>query len=85
MIECVCFAGTHCGIGAVPQALVSAGETLDVSFSSNNRIVDTGFMAHYEVVDPSAVEGESNSPMLTLCLNEYTEERTTAFANEACM
>ncbi|XP_031415931.1 ovochymase-2 [Clupea harengus] len=49
--------GTRCGIGAVPQALVTLGETLNVTFSSNNRIVDTGFMAHYQVVDPS--EGEA--------------------------
>ncbi|XP_063074737.1 ovochymase-2 [Engraulis encrasicolus] len=49
--------GTYCGIGAVPQDFVTEGETLSVTFSSNNRIVDTGFMAHYKVVDPSEVAG----------------------------
>ncbi|KAL2098056.1 hypothetical protein ACEWY4_007263 [Coilia grayii] len=49
--------GTYCGIGTVPRALVTEGETLSVTFSSNGRIVDTGFMAHYQVVDPSEVEG----------------------------
>ncbi|XP_062407656.1 ovochymase [Sardina pilchardus] len=47
--------GTHCGIGAVPQPFVTASETLSVTFSSNNRLVDTGFMADYQVVDPSEV------------------------------
>ena len=69
--KCICCPGTRCGIGAVPQALVTLGETLNVTFSSNNRIVDTGFMAHYQVVDPSEVEGECGTPVWAIYLVIY--------------
>ena len=52
--------GTFCSHTA-PQDLVSHGEELHVSFSSNARVVDTGFLASWKTVDPSqgeAVEEE---------------------------
>uniref|UniRef100_A0A667YG15 Zgc:154142 n=1 Tax=Myripristis murdjan TaxID=586833 RepID=A0A667YG15_9TELE len=44
--------GTHCG-HVPPRELVSAGEHLQITFSSNDRVVDTGFLATWTVVDPS--------------------------------
>ncbi|KAJ3614596.1 hypothetical protein NHX12_018167 [Muraenolepis orangiensis] len=54
-----------------PQDLVSHGQTLHISFSSNARVVDTGFLASWRPVDPaqapcgghfSSLQGELSSP-----------------------
>ncbi|XP_053711283.1 tolloid-like protein 1 [Synchiropus splendidus] len=44
--------GTYCGTNP-PKALVSDGETLSLSFTSNDRVVDSGFAAIWRAVDPS--------------------------------
>ena len=44
--------GTFCS-HVSPKDLVSDGETLHVSFSSNDKVVDTGFMATWTAVDPA--------------------------------
>ncbi|XP_036373333.1 tolloid-like protein 1 [Megalops cyprinoides] len=60
--------GTHCGSG-VPADLVSAGETLTISFLSNSRVVDTGFSASWRAVDPADI------PSVAQCGgNLYTEQ-----------
>ncbi|XP_076004105.1 ovochymase-2 [Genypterus blacodes] len=43
--------GTHCS-HVPPQDLVSDGETLQILFSSNDKVVDTGFIANWMAVDP---------------------------------
>ncbi|XP_068136438.1 ovochymase-2-like [Hyperolius riggenbachi] len=48
--------GTHCG-GALPADLVSHSNTLSVTFASNARVVDTGFAATWEFVEPDAISG----------------------------
>ncbi|XP_056442205.1 ovochymase-2 [Gadus chalcogrammus] len=63
--------GTFCSHSA-PQDLVSHGEELHISFSSNSRVVDTGFLASWKAVDPasqaacggrfSSNQGEITSP-----------------------
>ncbi|XP_059189819.1 ovochymase-2 [Centropristis striata] len=56
--------GTHCS-HVPPRDVVSGGDTLHISFSSNDRVVDTGFNATWRVVDPTdAVHcgGSSSSP-----------------------
>ncbi|KAK7930543.1 hypothetical protein WMY93_006938 [Mugilogobius chulae] len=54
-----------------PQDIVSVGNTLHLSFSSNDRVVDTGFYATWRAVDPmeapcggsfSSEQGEMTSP-----------------------
>ncbi|KAF7655501.1 hypothetical protein LDENG_00055110 [Lucifuga dentata] len=44
--------GTHCS-HVPPQDLVSDGETLHIRFSSNDKVVDTGFSATWKAVDPA--------------------------------
>lgn len=44
--------GTHCS-DVVPQDLVSDGNRLHISFSSNDKVVDTGFSAAWKAVDPT--------------------------------
>uniref|UniRef100_A0A8C6WR19 Zgc:154142 n=1 Tax=Neogobius melanostomus TaxID=47308 RepID=A0A8C6WR19_9GOBI len=62
--------GTHCSHVA-PQDLVSVGNTLHLSFSSNDKVVDTGFHASWKAIDPpqapcggsySTEQGEITSP-----------------------
>ncbi|KAJ0033684.1 hypothetical protein NQD34_000791, partial [Periophthalmus magnuspinnatus] len=62
--------GTHCS-HITPQDIVSFGNTLHLSFSSNDRIVDTGFHATWRAVDASQApcggsfsseQGEMTSP-----------------------
>lgn len=36
-----------------PEALVSDGNTLHISFTSNDKVVDTGFTASWKAVDPT--------------------------------
>ncbi|XP_072534618.1 ovochymase-2 [Salminus brasiliensis] len=43
--------GTHCSTSP-PADLVSAGNSLTVSFSSNDKVVDMGFNATWKAVDP---------------------------------
>ncbi|XP_030644095.1 ovochymase-2 [Chanos chanos] len=47
--------GTHCSASS-PGDLVSVSDSLSVSFSSNNRVVDTGFHAVWKAVDPAHIE-----------------------------
>jgi len=35
-----------------PKDLVSDGDTLHISFSSNDKVVDMGFTATWKAVDP---------------------------------
>eukprot|EP00066_Takifugu_rubripes_P022016 XP_011611282.1 PREDICTED: ovochymase-2-like [Takifugu rubripes] len=44
--------GTLCS-HVPPEALVSDGNTLHISFSSNDKVVDTGFTASWKAVDPT--------------------------------
>lgn len=44
--------GTHCS-HVPPKDLVSDGNTLHISFSSNDKVVDTGFTATWRAVDPT--------------------------------
>lgn len=44
--------GTHCS-HVPPKDLVSDGNTLYISFSSNDKVVDTGFTASWKAVDPT--------------------------------
>uniref|UniRef100_A0A3P8X1I7 Zgc:154142 n=1 Tax=Cynoglossus semilaevis TaxID=244447 RepID=A0A3P8X1I7_CYNSE len=62
--------GTFCS-HVPPKALVSDGNTLHISFSSNDKVVDTGFIATWRAVDPtggacggsfSTNQGEFTSP-----------------------
>ncbi|XP_070768774.1 ovochymase-2 [Enoplosus armatus] len=62
--------GTHCS-HVPPKDLVSDGNTLHISFSSNDKVVDTGFSASWRAVDPTEVpcggsfsgnQGEITSP-----------------------
>ncbi|CAM4474958.1 unnamed protein product [Leuciscus chuanchicus] len=47
--------GTHCSTSP-PRDLVTAGDTLTISFSSNDKIVDSGFSAAWKAVDPTDIE-----------------------------
>ncbi|XP_034543236.1 ovochymase-2 [Notolabrus celidotus] len=62
--------GRHCS-HVPPKDLVSDGNTLHISFSSNDKVVDTGFTATWKAVDPieapcggsfSSNQGEIISP-----------------------
>ncbi|XP_070846884.1 cubilin [Chaetodon trifascialis] len=62
--------GTYCGY-TPPSDLVSDGNTLDMKFTSNNKVVDTGFTATWRAIDPeeapcggdfSSNTGEIRSP-----------------------
>lgn len=46
------FSGTYCS-HVPPEDLVSDGNTLRISFSSNDKVVDTGFTATWRAVDPT--------------------------------
>ncbi|KTF86339.1 hypothetical protein cypCar_00020065 [Cyprinus carpio] len=46
--------GTYCT--SPPRDLVAAGDTLTVSFSSNDKIVDTGFSAIWKAANPADIE-----------------------------
>ncbi|XP_038837825.1 ovochymase-2-like [Salvelinus namaycush] len=62
--------GTYCS-HIPPQDLVSIGDRLSLYFTSNNKVVDTGFRASWKAVDPSQAscggvfsseQGELTSP-----------------------
>ncbi|XP_061737042.1 ovochymase-2 [Nerophis ophidion] len=62
--------GTYCS-HIPPRELVSDGNSLHVSFSSNDKVVDTGFTATWKAVDPAeapcggsfnTAQGEITSP-----------------------
>ncbi|TRY88335.1 hypothetical protein DNTS_018821 [Danionella cerebrum] len=44
--------GTHCS-SSPPKDLVTEGDTLSITFTSNDKIVDTGFNAMWKAVDPA--------------------------------
>ncbi|KAM9476723.1 ovochymase-2 isoform 2-T2 [Clarias gariepinus] len=58
--------GTRCG-AYPPGDVVSAGETLTVRFSSNNRVVDTGFRATWKAVNPTDID--------IACGGEFTSQQ----------
>ncbi|TNN89477.1 Chymotrypsin-like elastase family member 2A [Liparis tanakae] len=62
--------GTHCS-HVLPKDLVSDGDTLHISFSSNDKVVDMGFTATWKAVDP--IEGRfcgfAPPPVLTIKSN----------------
>lgn len=47
--------GTHCSTSP-PRDLVAIDDRLTISFSSNDKIVDTGFSATWKAVDPVDIE-----------------------------
>ncbi|XP_035273212.1 cubilin [Anguilla anguilla] len=49
--------GTHCG-SSVPSDLVTTSDTLTVQFTSNSRVVDTGFLASWSAIDPAEIPTE---------------------------
>ncbi|XP_061778961.1 ovochymase-2 [Nerophis lumbriciformis] len=62
--------GTYCS-HTPPRDLVSGGDLLHISFSSNDKVVDTGFTATWKAVDPAeapcggsfnTAQGEITSP-----------------------
>ncbi|CAH2301357.1 ovochymase-2-like [Pelobates cultripes] len=59
--------GSHCG-SYTPSDLVSYSNSLSVNFISNNRVVDTGFSATWEFVDPAAIPG------IALCGGNYDSD-----------
>uniref|UniRef100_A0A8B9L296 Zgc:154142 n=1 Tax=Astyanax mexicanus TaxID=7994 RepID=A0A8B9L296_ASTMX len=46
--------GTHCSTSP-PADLVSAGESLTVQFSSNDKVVDTGFNVTWRAINPADI------------------------------
>ncbi|XP_053317572.1 ovochymase-2-like [Spea bombifrons] len=56
--------GTHCG-GSSPVDIVSYSNLLSVSFKTNGRLVETGFSATWEFVDPATI------PQIALCGGHY--------------
>lgn len=79
--------GTHCGI-VPPQDLVSDGNTLHVSFSSNGKVVDTGFTASWKAVDPTEgktggkwrkeIHGKSLSGLPSVCFSLFPVTHTSS-------
>uniref|UniRef100_A0A8C5M9H6 Ovochymase-2 n=1 Tax=Leptobrachium leishanense TaxID=445787 RepID=A0A8C5M9H6_9ANUR len=59
--------GTHCG-GNVPADIVSYSNALSVDFTSNSRVVDTGFSVTWEFVDAAAIPG------IAKCGGNYNSE-----------
>ncbi|KAI4884471.1 hypothetical protein NFI96_001277, partial [Prochilodus magdalenae] len=59
--------GTHCSTSP-PADLVASGNTLTVHFSSNDKVVDTGFNATWKAVDPADINN------LVGCGGEFTGE-----------
>ncbi|KAM5191524.1 LOW QUALITY PROTEIN: ovochymase-2-like [Mantella aurantiaca] len=51
--------GAHCG-AYIPRDLVSYSNTLSVSFITNSRVVDAGFIAAWEFVDPITIPSISS-------------------------
>ncbi|KAJ8388268.1 hypothetical protein AAFF_G00135290 [Aldrovandia affinis] len=60
--------GTHCG-SSVPSDLVSTSDTLTVQFSSNGRVVDTGFLASWIAIDPTDI------PSVAQCGGHFGSEQ----------
>ena len=48
--------GTHCGY-LLPPLVVSASDTISVSFTSDSRLTDRGFSAKWEAVYPEDIAG----------------------------
>ncbi|XP_077332677.1 ovochymase-2-like [Lithobates pipiens] len=60
--------GAHCG-AFTPRDLVSYSNTLSVTFTSNSRVVDTGFSATWEFVDPITI------PSITSCGGHFSSDK----------
>ncbi|KAI7810415.1 hypothetical protein IRJ41_001318 [Triplophysa rosa] len=73
---------THCSTSP-PRDLVTAGDILSVSFSSNDKVVDLGFGAHWKAVDPADIEINKTiffivlivSPAAVGCGGHFTSEQ----------
>lgn len=48
--------GTHCGY-MIPPIMVSASDTLSVTFKSDSRLTDRGFSAKWQAVYPEDITG----------------------------
>lgn len=48
--------GTHCGY-ILPPVVVSASDTISVTFQSDSRLTDRGFSAKWEAVYPEDITG----------------------------
>ncbi|XP_053556761.1 cubilin-like [Bombina bombina] len=59
--------GTHCGSNT-PSDIVSFSNTVSVNFTSNNRVVDTGFSITWEAVDTFAI------PSISLCGGHFNTD-----------
>ncbi|XP_018408776.1 PREDICTED: cubilin-like [Nanorana parkeri] len=60
--------GSHCG-AFTPKDLVSYSNTLSVRFISNSRVVDTGFSATWEFVDPITI------PSISQCGGHFSSDK----------
>lgn len=67
-----CASGTYCSHTS-PNDVVSDGGTLHIGFSSNDKVVGTGFAAIWKAVDPAQGEPENNKP--------HTTSRILSFLN----
>lgn len=52
--------GTHCGY-IIPPILVSASDTISVTFQSDSRLTDRGFSAKWEAVYPEDITGTKDT------------------------
>lgn len=62
-------AGTHCGY-LIPPVIVSASDTISVTFQSDSRLTDRGFSASWEAVYPEDIAGTKD----TCVHNTYTHK-----------
>lgn len=57
--------GTHCGY-MIPPIMVSASDTLSVTFKSDSRLTDRGFSAKWQAVYPEDITGTHTNTGSTL-------------------
>lgn len=70
--------GTYCS-PTPPADMVSDGNTLHISFSSNDKVVDTGFIATWRAVDPTEGkkrEKEKRKIFLDKTMRKYHQVKT---------
>lgn len=66
--------GSHCGPNR-PQDLVSDGNLLHLSFSSNDKVVDMGFAATWRAVDPTEGKTEEEWKRTTVHMEEIVKQK----------
>lgn len=54
------FSGTHCGY-ILPPVMVSARDTISITFQSDSRLTDRGFSAKWEAVYPEDIGGTEHT------------------------